>query len=239
MYRIITFLFLCASASLSVHAKTEWVNHSGFSLLLDCNYRGAIYAHYKTTKDNGNIGRQSYFTFDPLISTDCQQKSTKTYTHNKVKFDLGHLVPANHMDGSEIKVKESNYITNIVPMSSKLNRYGAWRETEKLTECLRDLFTLNVYIGVIYGENISDDYFLSSHGIPTPDAFWKVIIKKNGESNAWLIPNLDTVTKDKLDELTTTISHIEHLSGITIPNDSVDKDKKNKTWTIPKPCDLS
>jgi endonuclease G len=34
---------------------------------------------------------------------------------------------------------------------------------------------------VIWRQNPVDDYFLKSHGIATPDAFWKVVIRGTGQ----------------------------------------------------------
>ncbi|WP_462151115.1 DNA/RNA non-specific endonuclease [Pseudoalteromonas xiamenensis] len=96
-----------------------------------------------------------------------------------------------------------------------------------------------LHICVIYGNNSSDDYFLHTHGITTPDAFWKIIIKNDGSHNAWLIPNSNDATKEKLATYITTISNIERISGITIPLKNVDKELKTVPWQMPKKCDLS
>lgn len=51
---------------------------------------------------------------------------------------------------------------------------------------------VHVYGGVVYSDP-SNDYFVASHGIRTPDYFWKSVVTANaaGETQAisWYIPN--------------------------------------------------
>jgi DNA/RNA endonuclease G (NUC1) len=63
------------------------------------------------------------------------QKPAKAYG---VGYHRGHLVPANHLDGSEETIKASNTMTNILPQTADLN-LGAWLQTEEIIECYRDL----------------------------------------------------------------------------------------------------
>lgn len=56
--------------------------------------------------------------------------------------------------------------------------------------CYRDIDELLVMGGVIWGSNAKDDYFVASHGVRTPDYFWKVIIRDTGQDEraiAWII----------------------------------------------------
>jgi endonuclease G len=69
---------------------------------------------------------------------------------------------------------------------------------------------------VIWGDNPADDFFLSSHGIATPAAFWKVIIRE-GRVIAWLIPNAAEATRQRLDNYLVTVASLEELTGVSIP----------------------
>ncbi|MDD2863959.1 MAG: DNA/RNA non-specific endonuclease, partial [Methylococcales bacterium] len=93
--------------------------------------------------------------------------------------DREHLVPANHLDYSANAIKATNNMTNILPQAANMNR-GAWLQTEKIIECYRDIDELLVICGVIWGNNPADDYFVQSHGVKTPDAFWKVVMRGTG-----------------------------------------------------------
>ena len=102
---------------------------------------------------------------------------------------MGHQVPANHFDGSQTAISQTNFITNILPQTSSMNQ-GAWKRTEDIIECLRDKVILEVWGGPIWGDNPADDFFVTTHGVTTPDAFWKVVIRTdNREAIAWIIDN--------------------------------------------------
>lgn len=83
-----------------------------------------------------------------------------------------------------------------------------------VAECYRDIASVQVYGGVIYSDT-TNDYFLTSHGIRTPDFFWKTIITANpsGGSRAisWLIPN--SATLGSLDSYIASIDELEDTFG--------------------------
>jgi endonuclease G len=82
------------------------------------------------------------------------------------------------LDHDDVAIKESNYITNILPQHNKLNRM-AWLVTEEITECLRDDFDMEVIGGIIMGDNVENDIFVKSHSVRTLDFFWKILINLN------------------------------------------------------------
>jgi endonuclease G len=209
------------------------VDYEGFTLWLDCKERAAVKFRYSAQRDNGNEPRKENFTLDPAIPRECQQTSTKGYGKN---YDRGHQVPANHLDYSAVAIKQSNYMTNILPQTATMNR-GAWLATEEIIECYRDIDELLVLGGVIWGNNPNDDYFVQSHGVKTPDAFWKVVIRGKNEVIAWIVPNNDQATRAKLDEYLTSVAAIEAITGEKIP---VTGDARTRTlkasWIVPVGC---
>lgn len=97
-----------------------------------------------------------------------------------------------------------------------MNR-GAWLLTEEIIECYRDIDELLVLGGVMWGNNPADDYFVQSHRVKTPDAFWKVVIRGNGDTIAWIVPNTKDATMSKLDNYIVTVEEIEKQTGERIP----------------------
>lgn len=96
------------------------------------------------------------------------------------------MVAANHMDLDEVTIKESMYITNIMPQTSELNR-GAYLAAEEIFECWRDVVDLNTLVGIIMGNDESNDHFFDSHGVRTPDYYWRIIEKEtDGDVIAWI-----------------------------------------------------
>lgn len=215
------------------------LNYEGFTIWLDCNRRGATKLQYNAQHDTGNAKRLDKFFLDPAVPAECQQKTAKAYGHN---YDRGHQVPANHLDFSDVAIKASNTMTNILPQAANMNR-GAWLRTEEIIECYRDIDELLVIGGVIWGNNPDDDYFVTSHGVTTPDAFWKVVIRGTGQDEqaiAWIVPNTQEATKIKLDDYLVSIKEIEQKIGEKVPvADYVKHDKLTQSWLVPKGCKKS
>jgi len=130
-------------------------------------------------------------------------------------------------------------MTNILPQAANMNR-GAWLLTEEIIECYRELDELRIIGGVIWGNNPADDYFVQSHGIKTPDAYWKVIISGNGQDEraiAWLIPNSQLATQKRLDDYLISIARLESITGVKIPvANAVKPHKPKRSWVMPKGC---
>lgn len=213
------------------------LDYEGFTVWLDCAQHGAVKFSYIATHDIGHLKRISRFFLDPNVPLECQQTSYKGYGHD---YDRGHLVPANHMDHSKTAIRQSNFMTNILPQAAAMNR-GAWLLTEEIIECYRDIEELRVIGGVIWGHNSNDDYFVASHGIKTPDAFWKVIIRGQGQKQtaiAWVVPNSQQATKQNLDRYLVTIADLERMTGEKIPiAEEAKHDKPKRSWDIPSGCD--
>jgi endonuclease G len=215
------------------------LDYDGFTVWLDCEKRGAIKFQYNAQRDTGKFPREEKFSLDPNVPAQCQQTTANAYGNS---YDRGHLVPANHLDYSPSAIKATNNMTNILPQAGNMNR-GAWLQTEEIVECYRDISELLVIGGVIWGNNPADDFFIQSHGVKTPDAFWKVIIRGTGQSEqaiAWIVPNSQDATRKNLDKYLVTVHDIERITGEKIPVADYVKDSKPSTsWLVPKGCDKS
>jgi endonuclease G len=223
----------------SAGSNITQLDYEGFTVWLDCARRGPVKFRYNAQHDGGNQARASRFTLDPNVPTECQQTSAAAYGQG---YDRGHQVPANHLDASAVAIKQSNYMTNILPQVAQMNR-GAWLLTEEIVECYRDIDELLVIGGVIWGNNPADDYFVQSHGVETPDAFWKVIVRGMGADQrviAWIVPNASEATKKNLDRYLVSIEELERITGESIPvADYAKHDKPAASWLIPSGCDKS
>lgn len=212
------------------------LDYEGFTVWVDCARRGGVKFQYNAQRDMGDFPRKNDFYLDSKVPANCQQTSTKPYGR---QYDRGHLVPANHLDNTETAIRATNHMTNILPQAASMNR-GAWLQTEEIIECYRDIDELLVIGGVIWGNDKSDDYFIQSHGVATPDAFWKVIIRGTRQDEralAWIIPNQPEATRQKLDNYLVTVEEIERVTGEKIPVASyAKKTKPSASWLIPYGC---
>ena len=96
------------------------------------------------------------------------------------------MVAANHMDQNNVTIRESMYITNMMPQTAVLNQQ-AYLVAEEIFECWRDIVNLNTIVGIIMGNNATNDYFVNSHGTRTPDFYWRIIEKEiDRDVIAWI-----------------------------------------------------
>jgi endonuclease G len=216
-------------------AKIQRLDYAGFTLWVDGQRRGAVKFQYKAQQDSGSFQRHQRFYYDPVLPERYQQISTQSYKNKGQRYDRGHLVPANHLDYSKLAIKQSNYMTNILPQAANMNR-GAWLRTEEIIECYRDIDELLVIGGVIWGNNTEDDFYIGSHGVATSDAFWKVIIR-NDRVIAWIVPNSSTAPRQRLDDYLVSVDEIERVTGETIPiADYLKYERPKQSWLIPHGC---
>lgn len=202
--------------------------YSGFTLTLQCdktaNAGYAVGYAYNLTRDRADLGTKRSYPKDPSVPVECQQnwpgRATKlpSYKHpkcgqrgrqqNKYCFDRGHIVMGNQMDGTSETRRDAGYVTNLLPQSTGINQAkGSWKETEDIIECHRDdpeAERLEVFGGMSY-EDDDNDYFVGSHGIPTPDLYWKVVVKYYVDAGrlpdviAWVMENSPTDLATRLD----------------------------------------
>jgi endonuclease G len=109
------------------------LDYEGFTIWMDCSKRGPVKFQYNAQRDTGNAKRDAYFYLDPNVPKECQQLTSKAYGHG---YDRGHQTLANHLDASDMAIRQTNYMTNILPQTSQMNR-GAWLGTEEIIECYR------------------------------------------------------------------------------------------------------
>ena len=239
-------LIACGGGSTSTSQQSNLttqlsLDYGGFRLLYDCDLKSAIRFEYKLDRDTGNFSRPSTFTLDPNLSKNCgQQLTINSYASVVSAWDRGHLVASNHMDYDAAYLLRANYMTNIVPQLSSFNQ-GLWKDTENITECYRDLAPIQVIGGVIYSD-ASNDFFVSSHGIKSPDFFWKTLITTNStnqiETISWLFPNQYALAN--LNSYIVSIEELERrfgsdLVGLDLAS-AIKLQKAPKSWELPKNC---
>lgn len=190
--------------------------YSGHTITLQCDKKAnagyAVRYAYNLTRDRADLGSKRDYVNDATVPAECQQQfrgsKMPSYKHprcgqgarqkNPYCYDRGHIVMGNHLDGTSKTRQDASYVTNLVPQSTGLNQNGgAWKETEDIIECHRDypdVARLEIFGGLIY-DSVDNDYFIGSHGIPTVDVYYKVVVKyfKDGSTPpdviAWVMNN--------------------------------------------------
>jgi endonuclease G len=176
------------------------IQSESYSIFVNCARRAADVVMYGITADVGNAKRVSNFHRDTRVPARCQQLATGTYRGNLDGFAYhrGHLMAFNHKDDNDALALETNSMVNILPQSKSLN-LGVFYQTEVLTECYRELADLLVFVGPIWGADTGNDWFVKSHGIETPDSYWKLVYSPQIENYiAWIMPNTEDMGKEKI-----------------------------------------
>lgn len=227
------------------------LDYGAFKLWYDCTDHTARRYDYVLKADTGSATRPTSFTLDPALPAGCsQQTGTASYESVQSGWDRGHLVSSNHMDIDAATIKKANYMTNIAPQAAMFNR-GIWADAEDVAECYRDLAPVRVIGGVIYGTDAAgraNDYFVTSHGIRTPEWFWKLILTNAPGSTstttftqaiAWLIPNQASL--GTLDSYLVSVAQLEQQVGSLRLNlsSTVRNSRNTTTWALPSGCSLS
>jgi len=212
---LVTFQFnKVAHAASSDLLKKEY---RGFTLWLDClTHHGAVAFYYKIGRDKANNRKKNAsFDFDRKVSTTCQPQTWRSYNTTTVDpvqgtWTRGTLVPRNHMDNSLATLKETYYLTNTLPQNAMLSQpEGAWHQTEIITECYRDITPLDIWGGVIWGDNPDNDFFTVTHGIKTPDFWWKLIYRRDKKTYvAWIFPNHWSAKASKIDDFLVSVEKL-------------------------------
>ena len=115
------------------------------------------------------------------------------------------------------------------------------QKTERILALSGDIEDLLIIGGVIWGDNPEDDYFIDSHGVKTPDAFWKVVIRggvNDTRAIAWLVPNTAEAKRKALDKYLISIEALERLTNVDIPvPEYVKYLEPENSWVLPIGCD--
>jgi endonuclease G len=225
------------------------LDYGRFALLFDCAGRTALRYRYSLDADHGHLPRPPAFRLDPALPPGCaQQGSAASYAGVHAGYDRGHLVTSNHMDDDARALAAANYMTNIVPQASRLNQ-GIWVRAENIAECYRDIAPLDVFGGVRYEDGAAaraDDFYVASHGIRTPEYFWKAVLTSDPATGAmraiaWYVPN--RADAGPLDRYLVSLRELLALVGPSaldprVPPDVLDQ-KPAATWPQPADCALS
>ncbi|CAK4071597.1 unnamed protein product [Aphanomyces euteiches] len=209
-----------------------------YDLTYDCKERTAIRWHYELGHDYHVAKRPKSYHLDPTLSKTCQQTSTKTYRHG---YDRGHMVASEHMANSVEARREAHYMTNIAPQISSFH-HGLWQQTEAIEACYRTLDGGIESFGGLKFNETDNDLFVESHGINTPDYWWKVITAKDTHGHAkvvaWMFPNRPDL--GALDDYLVSVETIENQlddgqGPIPVPSELKASQSKS-SWPILASC---
>lgn len=197
-----------SNSEINVNAKdngdgTISLDYGFYNVNYSCKHRGFNYLSYTTVPDQGKLKRYEPFHKESALEKfpNCpSQKKTSSYkkTPNQPQYHRGHGNHQNIWDHDIGMMEATNVMTNVVPHNGVQNSSGLWRELEMRVECARDKTEVMVFLGNDWGNDRSNDLFVKSHGVTTPDYIWRVHVYKShpNKAFAWLIPNDEKAKKN-------------------------------------------
>ena len=190
--------------------SNQYLCRTGYAVNYNYITKVAYYSVENIRVDNlvKTAPRKDDFREDPQVPTE-YRSTLKDYAG--AGYDRGHIAPAADMPFSAQAMSESFFLTNMMPQDPGNNR-GIWKYTEEYVRFWADQYG-EVYVisGPLYTQNATK---VIGNGVRVPDYVWKIVIDpKRSRAITFLFPNQKLDPK-QLDNYISTISEIEHLTGI-------------------------
>ena len=156
---------------------------------------------------------------DLLDEQDTLEPADYTGAFSEIGVDRGHQAPLASFAGT-VFWRSTNYLSNITPQKSGLNR-GPWVDLESaVREAVYDVGDLYIVTGPLYDsteEQLQLPNTSKTHLVPT--GYFKVIADQFGKVTSFLFDQDDTRATNPYCDAITNLQEIENLSGYTIfPN---------------------
>ena len=157
------------------------------------------------------VAQQNKFFPDSMLDDDI---AITTEEYKDCGWDRGHMCPRGDNKWHKNAMKECNYMTNVCPQNSNLNR-GDWKELEE--KCRKWAAVEPVYItcGPILYDTPKYGYIGVQHKIRIPDAFFKVILTglESGNPKAIGFIYKNEAGNNKRDKYVNSIDQVERITG--------------------------
>lgn len=168
--------------------------------------------------------RKNYFRSDPNLPRH-ESADTSDYLHTK--YDMGHLAPVGDMYADPIAMRESFYLSNMIPQVPGNNRNG-WRMLE---DFVRELSQVRGELFVITGPVYKGQYTtIGKTKVAVPTHIYKIIYDpKSSALMSFLVPNVpftrmeipNYISSLKEIEEVTQVKFFPNLTGIIIESTQV------------------
>ena len=207
----------------------EVVRHHDYTLSYSEQHEQAYWVAYIIEPEElqGIAERKDDFRPDPLISTG----SATDADYNEPVYDRGHLAPAAVMKRDSLTMSESFYYSNISPQLPAFNRYGGWKQLEKLVRDFVDsIGVLYVITGPVLHNNLET---IGDNRVSVPQQFYKVLYsRERGKMVAYLMPHRKIT--EELSEFIVTVDSVEEVTGLNFfinMDDSLEEDLESSQWS--------
>ena len=129
------------------------------------------------------------------------------------RYDRGHMCPAGDNKWDAQAMRESFLFTNICPQNHGLNKYE-WNDLEiQCRDWAREYGAIDIVCGPIFSST-GDQKTIGRNKVWVPDAFFKVILSRQGNPKAIGFIYRNEGKKQTQEEALRSVDEIETLTGI-------------------------
>ena len=129
------------------------------------------------------------------------------------RYDRGHMCPAGDNKWDALSMRESFLFTNICPQNHGLNKYE-WNDLEiQCRDWAREYGAIDIVCGPLFS-TIGDQKTIGRNHVWVPEAFFKVILCRQGKPKAIGFIYRNEGKKQTREEALHSVDEIEALTGI-------------------------
>lgn len=185
----------------------------GYTTSYNASTKNANWVSWHLTKEH-TTGPWSRKGIPYIVDNDVKgsRQELEDWYDNNLPIDHGHLCPAGDNKWSKKAMIQSFLLTNMCPQNSALNQ-GDWEELESRCRGWANHYG-EIFIAagpIFYNKNYKT---IGNNKVGVPDAFFKVILRvnKNSQALGFIYPN--DGTHHKMDFYVVTVDDVESLTGI-------------------------
>lgn len=190
--------------------------------------------HLTDEKAGAKMQRMGSFKPDPDLLPG-KRAELKDYKNSG--YDRGHMAPAGDMRWDKEAMKESFYLSNIVPQIGPNMNRGIWKDLEeKVRDWAMSRGEIYIFTGPIYaqGEEIKT---IGENNVAVPTHFYKVIFDPiRIEVIAFIMPNME-IKGEGISSFISSVDEVEEKTGLdflsNINNDiqeAIESKKVERLW---------
>ncbi len=202
--------------------REEIVKHEFYTLSFVEGYELASWVAYELTVEetSGSLEYKEKYMEDPLISTG----SATCKDYKKSGYVAGQLVPVEDMRFSEEAIKESFYLSNIVPQKPAFNKYTWKRINDMIREWVKESGSLLIVSGPVLADAPFPTFGPSKVSIPS--RYYKVVLDLQGKKGMGIVVK-NSMASGSLKPFAMSIDEVEKITEIDFFH-SLDDDLENE-----------
>ena len=190
------------------------LKRKGYTTSYNSKTKTPNWVAWHLTKDHtygSNQRSQEVFSEDEAVKAP---RATDNDYYNS-RYDRGHMCPAGDNKWDKEAMQQSFLFTNICPQNHGLNKYE-WNNLEILCrDWAREYGAVDIVCGPLYSNlNPETQKTIGRNKVWVPEAFYKVVLCRQGKPKAIGFVYKNLGQKQKMSEAVCSVDEIERLTGI-------------------------